>query len=71
LALFISAPLGTLKTLFRRVITRPLLTIFGATGDPGIKALAKEFVAEERGQVAELQKWIAAHKAGQALPVDH
>jgi rubrerythrin len=45
--------------------------ILDATDDPEIKALAKEFVAEESGHVAELQKWIAAHKAGQALPVDH
>lgn len=45
--------------------------IFDITSDPEIKALAKEFVAEESGHVAELQKWIAAHKAGQALPVDH
>jgi rubrerythrin len=45
-------------------------TIFDATDDPEIKVLAKEFAAEESGHVAELQKWIAAHKAGQALPVD-
>ena len=45
--------------------------ICDTTADPEIKALAKEFVAEESGHVAELQKWIAAHKAGQALPVDH
>jgi len=38
--------------------------ILEATDDPEIKALAKEFVAEESGHVAELQKWIAAHKAG-------
>jgi rubrerythrin len=44
--------------------------ILEATDDPEIKALAKEFVAEESGHVAELQKWIAAHKAGQPLPVD-
>ena len=45
--------------------------IFDTTSDPEIKALAKEFVAEESVHVAELQKWIAAHKAGQPLPVDH
>jgi len=45
--------------------------ILEATDDPEIKALAKEFVAEESGHVAELQKWIAAHKAGQPLPVDN
>jgi rubrerythrin len=45
--------------------------ILDTTSDPEIKALAKEFAEEERGHVAELEKWIAAHKAGQALPVDH
>jgi rubrerythrin len=45
--------------------------ILEATDDPEIKALAKEFVAEESGHVAELQKWIAAHKAGQPPPVDN
>jgi rubrerythrin len=45
--------------------------ILDTTDDPEIKALAKEFVAEESDHVAELQKWIAAHKAGQPLPVDH
>ena len=38
--------------------------------DPEIKAMAKEFVVEESEHVAELQKWIAAHKAGKPLPVD-
>jgi len=45
--------------------------VFDTTSDPEIKALAKEFFEEEAGHVAELQKWIAAHKAGQSLPVDH
>ncbi len=44
--------------------------VLDTTNDPEIKALAKEFVEEERGHVAELKKWIAAHRAGQALPVD-
>lgn len=44
--------------------------ILDTTSDPEIKALAREFVDEERGHVAELEKWIAAHKAGRALPVD-
>lgn len=44
--------------------------ILDTTDDPEIKALAREFVDEERGHVAELEKWIAAHKAGRALPVD-
>jgi hypothetical protein len=39
--------------------------ILDTTGDPEIKVLAKEFVAEESGHVAELQKWIIAHKSGQ------
>ena len=39
-------------------------TILETTSDPEIKMLAKEFVAEESEHVAELQKWIAAHKAG-------
>jgi rubrerythrin len=44
--------------------------VLDTTDDPEIKVLATEFVAEETGHVAELQKWIAAHKAGKALPVD-
>ncbi len=42
--------------------------ILDTTTDPEIKMLAKEFVLEESGHVAELQKWIAAHKAGEAMP---
>ncbi len=44
--------------------------VLDTTGDPEIKALAKEFVAEESEHVAALEKWIAAHKAGRALPID-
>jgi len=44
--------------------------VFDTTSDPEIRALAKEFFEEEAGHVAELQKWVAAHKAGQPLPVD-
>jgi rubrerythrin len=44
--------------------------VLDTTDDPEIKALAKEFVEEERGHVAELQKWIAAHRSGNPLPVD-
>jgi hypothetical protein len=44
--------------------------VLETTSDPEIKALAKEFVEEESGHVAELSKWIAAHKAGQSLLVD-
>jgi rubrerythrin len=44
--------------------------ILDTTDDPEIRALAREFVEEERGHVAELERWIAAHKAGKPLPVD-
>ncbi len=44
--------------------------VFDTTDDPEIKALAKLFVEEESEHVAELEKWIAAHKAGRPLPVD-
>ena len=43
-------------------------SVLDTTEDPEIKALAREFVIEEAEHVAELRKWIAAHKAGQALP---
>jgi rubrerythrin len=38
------------------------------TRDPEIEVLAKEFVEEESGHVAELRRWIAAHKAGRDFP---
>ena len=44
--------------------------VLDTTNDPEIKALAKEFVAEESEHVAALEKWIAAHKAGRPLPID-
>ncbi len=44
--------------------------VLETTSDPEIKALAKEFVEEEAGHVAELRKWIAAHKAGQTMSAD-
>jgi rubrerythrin len=44
--------------------------VLAETDDPEIKALAREFVEEERAHVVELEKWIAAHKAGDVLPVD-
>jgi rubrerythrin len=44
--------------------------VLDQTNDPEIKAMAKEFVQEESEHVAELQKWMAAHKAGKPLPVD-
>ncbi|MFG1395536.1 ferritin-like domain-containing protein [Roseixanthobacter pseudopolyaromaticivorans] len=43
--------------------------IFETTQDPEIRVLAKEFVEEESEHVREIHKWIAAHKAGEALPV--
>jgi rubrerythrin len=42
--------------------------VLAATQDPEIKVLAKEFVAEESEHVAELKRWIALHRSGQALP---
>jgi rubrerythrin len=45
-------------------------SVLDTTTDPEIKAMAKEFVLEESEHVAELKKWIAAHKAGKPLPVD-
>lgn len=46
-------------------------SVFDTTDDPETKTLAREFVEEEQGHVAELHKWIAAHAAGQPLPIDH
>ena len=45
--------------------------VLDTTSDPEIKVLAEEFVAEERGHVLELKKWIAANKSGQTMSVDH
>ncbi len=42
--------------------------VLAGTQDPEIKVLAKEFVAEESEHVAELKRWIALHRSGQALP---
>ncbi len=44
--------------------------VLDTTDDPEVKILAKEFVAEEAGHVAELKKWIAAAKAGQTAPAN-
>ncbi len=44
--------------------------VYDATDDPEIRALAKLFVEEESEHVAELEKWIEAHRAGRPLPVD-
>ena len=46
-------------------------SVLDATSDPENKVLAKEFAEEESEHVAELQKWIAAHKTGRPFPADH
>lgn len=46
-------------------------SVLDATDDPEIMALATEFVKEENEHVADLKKWIAAHRSGGLLPVDH
>ncbi len=46
------------------------LAVRDSTDDPEIRALAKLFVEEESEHVAELEKWIASHKAGRPPPVD-
>lgn len=46
-------------------------SVLDTTTDPEIKVLAREFAEEESEHVAELQKWIAAHKTRQAWPADH
>jgi rubrerythrin len=45
-------------------------SILESTSDPEIRAFAKEFVEEETQHVAELQRWLALHYAGKALPVE-
>lgn len=42
--------------------------VLETTQDPEIKILAEEFVQEERGHVAELERWIVAHRKGLASP---
>ena len=42
--------------------------ILDTTDDPEIRAFAREFVDEERQHVQELQRWLALHFAGEALP---
>lgn len=44
--------------------------VLDTTTDPEIKAMAREFVEEEKEHVAELRKWVSAHQAGASLPVD-
>lgn len=43
-------------------------SVLESTHDPEIKVLAKEFSEEESEHVAELQKWIQAHKDRVAWP---
>jgi len=45
-------------------------SVLETTDDPETRILAREFVDEEKEHIVELRKWIAAHKAGLALPVD-
>ena len=45
--------------------------ILDTTGDPEIRRFAAEFVEEESQHVAELERWLALHKDGKPLPVDH
>jgi rubrerythrin len=45
-------------------------SILDTTDDPEVKRFAAEFVAEEAGHVAELNKWIAAHEMDLSSPVD-
>jgi rubrerythrin len=45
-------------------------SVLTTTDDPEIKIMSAEFAAEEAEHVAELKKWLAAHRAGQPLPVD-
>jgi len=44
--------------------------ILNTTDDIEIRRFAKEFADEETQHVAELQRWLALHRAGQPLPVD-
>jgi rubrerythrin len=44
--------------------------ILDTTDDPDIKRFAQEFVAEEGQHVAELERWLALHRAGQPLPLE-
>ena len=46
-------------------------SVLDATSDPEIRVLVEEFAEEESEHVAELQKWIAAHKTGRPFPADH
>ncbi len=45
--------------------------ILDSTQDPEIRVMAQEFVHEEAQHVAELERWLALHFGGKALPIDH
>jgi len=42
--------------------------ILDTTGDPEIRRFAQEFVVEEGQHVAELERWLGLHRAGEPLP---
>jgi len=42
--------------------------VLNTTEDAEIRAFAEEFSSEEAEHVAELERWIALHEAGQPLP---
>ncbi|MDD3445986.1 MAG: ferritin family protein [Zavarzinia sp.] len=44
--------------------------VLASASDPEIIIFAREFAEEEAGHVAELEKWVAARKAGQATPAE-
>ncbi len=44
--------------------------IHETTDDPEIRMMAGEFAEEEGSHVAELNKWIRAHRKGAPLPID-
>lgn len=43
--------------------------ILETTRDPEVRRFAREFVAEESQHVAELERWLALQRSGQALPI--
>ncbi|MGE4431449.1 MAG: ferritin family protein [Sphingobium sp.] len=45
-------------------------SVLATATDPEIVTFAREFVDEESDHVAELKRWIAARKAGQAAPAN-
>ena len=45
------------------------IILIGNAGPHMFQRFAREFVAEEGLHVAELQRWLALHRAGKPLPV--